>query len=97
MIVNCESQNIIIIIIILKIMYFPQKHIFSRFSTTFKAIKTVTMMVPGADMWAQCLEINIWTSPATRSVSSANSRNKFVKNKQYRYKFINVLSKYPVF
>ena len=28
MIVNCESQNIIIIIIILKIMYFPQKHIF---------------------------------------------------------------------
>ena len=38
------------------------------------------MMVPGADMWGQCLEINIWTSAATGSVSSANSHNKFVKN-----------------
>ena len=42
------------------------------------------MMVPGADMWGQCLEINIWTSAATGSVSSANSHNKFVKNKRYR-------------
>ena len=41
------------------------------------------MMVPGADMWGQCLEINIWTSAATGSVSSANSHNKFVKNKRY--------------